>query len=134
MGLKLLFLPKTCKNRPALPPDPPSVIRLSTLAYRGGVEDKRLEVKAKATKKSKAKDSPSKDRHSQGEGQECSRPRTEDTNASVLKKKKKKKKVFRKNFRAISRKNRFPKNFSGAPQSFNNSKIVLSLSRGQGNF
>ena len=34
----------------------------------------------------KSKDSPSEDRHSQGQGQECSgpRPRTKDTNASVL--------------------------------------------------
>ena len=36
---------------------------------RGGVEDTRLEAKAK--------DSPSEDRPSRGQGQECSRPRTE---------------------------------------------------------
>ena len=54
----------------------------SLIKYRGGVEDKRLEAKAKAkdTKKSeakaKAKDSLSEDRHSRGQGQECSRPRT----------------------------------------------------------
>ena len=39
-----------------------------------------------------------------------------------LQKKKKKKKVFTKIFRAISTKTRFPKNFSSAPQNFNNSK------------
>ena len=42
----------------------------------GGVEDTRLE----------AKDSPSEDRPSRGQGQECSRPRTKDTGASVKKK------------------------------------------------
>ena len=57
---------------------------------RGGVEDTRLEVKAKDTKKSeaKAKDSLSEDRHSRGQGQECSRPRTKDTSASAVQKKK----------------------------------------------
>ena len=49
---------------------------------RGGVEDTRLEAKAK--------DSLSEDRTSRGQGQECSRPRprTKDTGASVLQKKK----------------------------------------------
>ena len=37
-----------------------------------------------------AKDSPSEDRPSRGQGQECSRPRTKDTAASVLYKKKEK--------------------------------------------
>ena len=58
---------------------------------RGGVEDTRLEAKAKDTKKSeaKAKDSLFEDRTSRGQGQECSRPRprTKDTGASVLRKK-----------------------------------------------
>ena len=56
---------------------------------RGGVEDIRLEAKAKNTKKSEAKDSPSEDRPSRGQGQECSRPRprTKDTGASVFQKK-----------------------------------------------
>ena len=52
---------------------------------RGGIEDTRLEAEAKDTKKSEAKDSPSVDRPSRGQGQECSRPRTKDTGASVLK-------------------------------------------------
>ena len=39
-----------------------------------------------------------------------------------LQKKKKKKKVFTKIFQAIPTKKRFPKNFSSAPQNFNNSK------------
>ena len=53
---------------------------------KGGVEDTRLEAKAKDTKKSEAKDSPTEDRPSRGQGQECSRPRpkTKDTSASAL--------------------------------------------------
>ena len=84
----------------------------------------------------KAKDSLSEDRHSRGQGQECSGPRPR-TQAQVLskqkglqknflgdlqKKKKKKKKVFTKIFQAISTKKRFPKDFSTAPRNFNNSK------------
>ena len=66
---------------------------LTTLNTRGGVEDTRLEAKAKAkdTKKAeaKAKDSHSEDRPSRGQGQKCSKPRlrTKDTAASVLQKK-----------------------------------------------
>ena len=69
---------------------------------RGGVEDKRLEAKAKDTKKkseAKAKDSFSEDRTSRGQGQECLRPRP-NTGASVLRKKKKN--VFKNFFQAIS--------------------------------
>ena len=56
---------------------------------RGGAEDTRLEAKANDTKKSeaKAKDSLSEDRPSRGQGQECLRPRTKDTAASVFQKK-----------------------------------------------
>ena len=120
------------------------------ITTRGGVEDTRLEAKAKDTKKSKAKskNSLSEDRHSRGQGQECSRPRprTKDTSASALQKKKKvftkifqaisKKinKVFRKNFQAIFTKKRFPKNFSGAPQNFNNSKNTAVLEPRTGQF
>ena len=42
---------------------------------RGGVKDTKLEANAKSTKKSEAKNSPYEDRPSQGQGQECSRPR-----------------------------------------------------------
>ena len=61
---------------------------------------KKSEAKAKDTKKSeaKAKDSLSEDRPSRGQGQECSRPRTKVTGASVLQKKK----FFKKVFQAIS--------------------------------
>ena len=74
-----------------------------TILARGGVEDTRLEAKDTQknprprthkkirgqghTKKSEAKDSLSEDRPSRGQGQECSRPRTKDTGASVLQKK-----------------------------------------------
>ena len=53
---------------------------------RGGVEDTRLEAKAKDTKKFQA----------QGQAQTPSRPRsrTKDTNASVLQKKRSSKKFF----------------------------------------
>ena len=81
------------------------------LIYRGGVEDTRLEAKAKAKDTKKIR----------GQGQECSRPRpsTKDTSASALQKKKK---VFTKIFLAISTIKRFPKKFSSASQSYNNSK------------
>ena len=70
---------------------------------RGGVEDTRLEAKAKDTKKSesKAKDSLSEDRHSRGQGQKCSRPRTNDTAARVPPQKKVFKKSFSGNFQFI---------------------------------
>ena len=65
-----------------------------------------------------------------------SRPRTrmletKDTSASALQNKKK---VFTKFFHAISSKITSSKNFLGPAQNFNNSKIVLSSSRGQANF
>ena len=120
---------------------------------RGGVEDTRLEAKAKDTKKSevKAKDNPSEDRHSRSQGQEWlrPRPRTKDTRASALQKKvftrivhpisqkinrSIKKKVFTKLFQAIFRKKRLPKNFSGAPQNFNNSKNSAVIEPRTGQF
>ena len=95
-------------------------------------------------KKSKAKDSLSEDRHSRGQGQECSRPRTKDTSASALKKKKvltkffqaisRKKKVFTKIFQAISTKNAFQKIFQPLHKILTIQKILLSPSRGQANF
>ena len=100
---------------------------ICSISIRGGVEDTRLE--AKDTKKI------------QGLGQTLSRPRigmlkakdqAHKRKCSPKKKKssqkffrrsqKKRKKVFTKIFQAISTKKRFPKNFSSAPQNFNNSK------------
>ena len=81
-----------------------------------------------------------KDRNARGQGQG---PRTQ---AQVLSKKnkglhknfsgdlQKKKKVFTKIFQAISTKKRFPKNFSTAPQTFNNSKNTAVLEPRTGQF
>ena len=84
----------------------------------------------------KAKDSPSEDRPSRGQGQECSRPRrrTKDAGASVLQEKglqkyfssdlqrnKTKKKVFKNLFQAIYK-------------ILTIQKTVLFSSGGQGNF
>ena len=105
---------------------------------RGGVEDTRLEAKAKDTKKIRGQ--------GQGQpfrGQTLSRPRTEmleakakdqGHKAQVLSKKKKKKKVFTKIFQAISTKKRFPKNFSTAPQNFNFPKNSAVLEPRTGQF
>ena len=121
---------------------------------RGGVEDTRLEAKAKDTKKIRGQG------QGQGQpfrGQTLSRPRTgmleakakdQGHKAQVLSKKKKKKrssqkffrrspkkkKVFTKIFQAISTKRRFPKNFSTAPQNFNFPKNSAVLEPRTGQF
>ena len=86
----------------------------------------------------KAKDSHTEDRSSWGQEQECSRPRprTKDTGASVLQKK-----VFEKTFRRspIEENKQRLRKFSARFLAFSNKiltvqKIVLSSSRGQGNF
>ena len=118
------------------------------VAYRGVVEDTRLD--AKDTKKIRGQ--------GQGQpfrGQTLSRPRTGMLEAkdqghkrkcSPKKKKRKrssqkffrrspkKKKVFTKIFQAITTKTRFPKNFSSAPQNFNNSKTSAVLEPRTGQF
>ena len=131
------------------------ILKIFVLIIRGGVEDTRLEAKAKAkdTKKIRGQGQPFR-------GQTLSRPRTGMLEAkakdqghkrkcspkkkkrssqkffrrSPKKKKKKKKKVFTKIFRAISTKTRFPKNFSSAPQYFNNSKNSAVLEPRTGQF
>ena len=80
-------------------------------------------------KKSEAKDSLSEDRLSWGQGQECSRPSTKDTSACALQKK-----GLHKNFSSDLLKKRFPKNFSTAPQNFNNSKNSAVLKPRTGQF
>ena len=109
---------------------------------RGGVEDTRLEAKAKAkdTKKIRGQG------QGQGQpfrGQTLSRPRTGMLEAKAKDqghkrkcspKKKKKKKVFTEIFQAISTKKRFLKNFSSAPQNFNNSKNSALLEPRTGQF
>ena len=103
---------------------------------RGGVEDTRLEAKAKDTKKIRGQ--------GQGQpfrGQTLSRPRTGKLEAKAKdqghKRKcspKKKKKVFTKLFQAISLKKRFLKNFSSDTQKFNNSKNTAVLEPRTGQF
>ena len=61
----------------------------------------RPRSRPRTQKKSEAKDSLSEDRPSRGQGQECSRPRTKDTAASVLKKKKGLQKSFSGNLQFI---------------------------------
>ena len=98
-------------------------------------------------KKSEAKDSLSEDRHSRGQGQKCSRPRTKDTSASALQIKKKssqkffrrspkKKKGLHNNFSCNLKKNKkkekknkvFHKNFSSDLQKKVFTKIFLAIS------
>ena len=81
---------------------------------------------------------------SQGQGQECSRPRTQAKVLSYKKSSKiffqaiskKKQKVFKKFFQVISKKRKkgLPKNFSGTAKISTTYKIVLPSSRGQANF
>ena len=124
---------------------------LIMMSIRGGVEDTRLEAKAKDTKKIRGQG------QGQGQpfrGQTLSRPRTgmleakakdQGHKAQVLSKKKKglhknfsgdlqKKKVFTKIFQAITTKKRFPKNFSSAPQNFNIPKNSAVLEPRTGQF
>ena len=94
----------------------------------------------------KAKDSLSEDRHSRGQGQECSRPRPR-TQAQVLSKKKglhknfsgnlqkkKKKRSSQKFFKRSPRKHVFQKIFKALHKISTIQKILLSSSRGQANF
>ena len=84
-------------------------------------------------KKSEAKDSLSEDRHSRGQGQECSRPRprTKDTSASALPKKKRSSQKF---FKRSPQKNVFQEIFQALHKILTIQKIVLSSSRRQANF
>ena len=100
---------------------------------RGGVEDTMLEAKDTKKCEAKVKDCLSEDRHSRGQGQECSRPRprTKDTSASALRKKKRSSEKF---FRRSPQKNVFQNIFQALHKILTNQKIVLSSSRGQANF
>ena len=68
----------------------------------------------------------SEDRHSRGQGQECSRPRP-----ALPKKKKRSSQKF---FKRSPQKNVFQKNFQALHKILIIQKIVLSSSRGQANF
>ena len=129
--------------------------QILTIKTRGGVEDTRLEAKAKDTKKIRGQ--------GQGppfRGQTLSRPRTgmleakakdQGHKAQVLskkkkkvfkifqaiskkKKKKKKKRSSQKFFKRSPRKNAFQKIFQPLHKILTFQKIVLSSSRGQANF
>ena len=103
------------------------------LSNRGGVEDTRLEPKAKDTKKIRGQGQPFR-------GQTLLRPRTEmleakakdrvQTQAQVLSKKK----GLQKKFSGDLQKKRFPKNFSDALQTLNNSKNSAVLEPRTGQF
>ena len=117
-------------------------ILIQQVTGRGGVEDTRLEAKAK--------DSLSEDGHSRGQGQECSRPRprTKDTKHKCSPKKKRKRssqKFFRRSpkkkkrssqkfFKRSPLKNVFQKIFQALHKILTFQKTVLSSSRGQANF
>ena len=98
------------------------------------MESKTQGSRPRTQKKSeaKAKDSLSEDRHSGGQGQECSRPRTKDTSGSALPKKKKR--SSQKFFRRSPQKNVFQKIFQALLKILTVQKIVLSSSREQANF
>ena len=102
-----------------------------TQINRGGVEDTRLEAKDTKKSEAKAKDSLSEDGHSRGQGRNA---RGQGPRTQAQLQKKKKKKVFTKIFQAISTKNRFPKNFSSAPQNFNIPKNSAVLDPRTGQF
>ena len=111
-------------------------VLLACIPLKPEVESKTQGSRPRTQKKSeaKAKDSLSEDRHSRGQGQECSRPkaRTKDTRAQVLSKKKKK--SSQKFFKRSPRKNVFQKIFQVLHKILTVQKIVLSSSRGQANF
>ena len=102
------------------------------MLLRGGVENTRLEAKAKDTKKTQGKEQPFR-------GQTLSRPRTGMLEAKAKDQGHKrkcfpKKKVLKNFFQAISNKKVFKKFFQAIYKILAMQKIVLSSSRGQGNF
>ena len=106
-----------------------------TTEVESRVQLKRLE--AKDTKKNprprtdRLETGQTEGRPSRGQGQECSRPRTKDTSASVLKKERSSK-IFSGD---LQKKKGLHKNFAGdLHKILTFQKVVLSSSRGQGNF
>ena len=89
--------------------------------YKAEVESRTQGSRPRTQKKSetKVKDSPSEDRPSQDQGQECSRlrPRTKDTGG-----KRSPKKGLKNFFSGDLQKNGLQKHFSGNLQNFNDSK------------
>ena len=116
---------------------------------RGGVEDTKLDAKAKDTKKIRGQKQPFRgqtlsrsrtgmlEAKDQGHKRKCSPKKKKRSSQKFFRrspKKKKKKKVFTKIFQAISTIKRFPKNFSSTPQNFNNSKNSAVLEPRTGQF
>ena len=105
-----------------------TLLKLLRVHSRGGVEDTRLEAKAKDTKKIR------------GQGQTLSRPRTGMLEATAKdqghkRKCSPKKKGLHKNFSSdLHKKTFFQKIFQALHKIFTIPKIVLSSSRGQANF
>ena len=113
----------------------PVLTNIFNACIRGGVEDTRLEVKAKDNKKNprprprtafpRTDTLEAKDRNARGQGQ---RPRTQ---AQVLSKKKMSSQKF---FKQSPQKNVFQIYFQALHKILTIQKIVLSSSRGQANF
>ena len=105
-------------------------------AYLSEVESRtqgsRPRPRTQKKSEAKAKDSLSEERHSRGQGQECSRPRTKDTSASALQNIKKR--SSQKFFKRSPQKNVFQKFFQALHKILTIQKILLSSSRGQANF
>ena len=123
--------------------------RIAFWPWLAEVESRTQGSRPRTQKKSeaKSKDRPSEDRLFRGQEQECSRPRprTMDTSASALQTKiglqtffsgdlKKKKRSLQKFFRRSPEKNVLQKVFQALHKISTIQKIVLSSSRGQGNF
>ena len=94
-------------------------------------QDSRPRPRTQKKSEAKAKDSLSEDRHSRGQGQECSRPspRTKDTSASALQKK-----GLHKDFSSDLHEKTFSKKFFKRSTNFNNSKNSAVLEPRTGQF
>ena len=109
--------------------------KIDTVPSRGGVEDTRLEAKAKDTKKIRGQGQEQPFR-----GQTLSRPRTgileakDQGHKRKCSPKKKKKRSSQKFFKRSPQKNVFQKIFQALHKILTIQKILLSSSRGQANF
>ena len=116
---------------------------LELFKFASEVESRTQGSRPKTQNKSeaKAKDSPSEDRHSQGQGEECSgpRPMANDTNASdlfwrspnIFFKRSRSSKQF---VRRSPQKDGLEKNFSAGLEDFNHPKNSAVLEPRTGNF
>ena len=110
-----------------------SVLVVLVLSNRGGVEKQGSRPRPRTLKKIQSQGQPL-------QGQTLSRPRTGmlEVKAKDQGHKRKtecsQKKGFQKNLKAISRKKRLPRNFSGTPQNFNNSRNSAVLEPRTGEF